>query len=58
MAPSKLKVWNESVLTRLLDGKRINMYVVVVVVPEHVWRTVCSVCATGARVLRSPFHGT
>ena len=37
-------------LTRLLDGKRIDMYVVVVVVHEHVWRTVCSVCATGARV--------
>ena len=37
-------------LTRLLDGKRIDMYLVVVVVHEHVWRTVCSVCATGARV--------
>ena len=32
------------------DGNRANRYGHVVVVHEHVWRTVCSVCATGARV--------
>jgi hypothetical protein len=32
------------------DGNRANMHGHVVVVHEHVWRTVCSVCATGARV--------
>ena len=34
------------------DGNRANTYEHVAVVPEHVWRTVCSVCATGARVAR------
>ena len=34
------------------DGNRANVYVHVYVVREHVWRTVCSVCATGARVAR------
>ena len=32
------------------DGNRANMYAHVAMVPEHVWRTVCSVFATGARV--------
>ena len=32
------------------DGNRANRYEHVVMVHEHVWRTVCSVCATGARV--------
>ena len=32
------------------DGNRANRYGHVAVVHEHVWRTVCSVCATGARV--------
>jgi hypothetical protein len=32
------------------DGNRTNRYGHVAVVREHVWRTVCSVCATGARV--------
>ena len=31
-------------------GNRANRYEHVVVVREHVWRTLCSVCATGARV--------
>ena len=30
-----------------------NVYAHVAVVREHVWRTVCSVCATGARVAQS-----
>ena len=34
------------------DGNRTNVYGHVTVVHEHVWRTVCSVCATGARVAR------
>ena len=34
------------------DGNRANRYEHVAVVHEHVWRTVCSVCATGARVAR------
>ena len=34
------------------DGNRANGYGHVAVVHEHVWRTVCSVCATGARVAR------
>ena len=38
----------------LLNGNRANVYAHVVVVREHVWRTLCSVCATGARVAR-PF---
>ena len=33
-----------------LNGKRANTYAHVVVVREHVLRTLCSVCATGARV--------
>ena len=32
------------------DGNRTNGYKHVAVVHEHVWRTLCSVCATGARV--------
>jgi len=32
------------------DGNRANKYGHVAVVHGHVWRTVCSVCATGARV--------
>ena len=34
------------------DGNRVNVYEHIVFVHEHVWRTVCSVCATGARVAR------
>jgi len=34
------------------DGNRTNVYVCVAVVYEHVWRTLCSVCATSARVAR------
>ena len=34
------------------DGNRANRYGHVAVVHEHVWRTVCSVCATGARVVQ------
>ena len=37
-----------------LDETCTNKYAHVVVVREHVWRTVCSVCATGARVAQ-PF---
>ena len=33
-----------------LNGTCANVYAHVVVVREHVWRTVCSVCAYGARV--------
>ena len=32
------------------DGNRANKYEHVAVVHGHVWRTLCSVCATGARV--------
>ena len=32
------------------DGNRANVHRHVVVVHEHVWHTLCSVCATGARV--------
>ena len=32
------------------DGNRANKYGHVAVVHGHVWRTLCSVCATGARV--------
>ena len=32
------------------NGTCTNMHAHVAVVREHVWRTVCSVCATGARV--------
>ena len=34
------------------DGNRANKYKHVAMVHVHVWRTVCSVCATGARVAR------
>ena len=34
------------------DGNRANRYRHVAMVPGHVWRTLCSVCATGARVAR------
>ena len=32
------------------NGTCANVYAHVVVVRVHVWRTLCSVCATGARV--------
>ena len=32
------------------DGNRANRYGHVAMVHGHVWRTLCSVCATGARV--------
>ena len=35
------------------DGNRANNDGHVAMVHEHVWRTVCSVCATGARVARA-----
>ena len=34
------------------DGNRANVNEHVAVEHEHVWRSVCSVCATGARVAR------
>ena len=34
----------------LQDGNLANVYEHVAVVREHVWRTLCSVCATGRRV--------
>ena len=34
------------------DGNRANVYGHVDMVHGHVWRTLCSVCATGARVAR------
>ena len=37
-------------LNQLLNEKPTNVYGHVAVVHEHVWRTHCSVCATGARV--------
>ena len=37
-----------------LDETCTNKYAHVAVVREHVWRTLCSVCATGARVAQ-PF---
>ena len=37
------------------DGNRANVYGHVAMVHEHVWRTVCSVCATGARVAQPVF---
>jgi hypothetical protein len=37
-------------IDRLLDENRVNVYEHIVFVHEHVWRTLCSVCATGARV--------
>ena len=36
-----------------LNGNRANVYAHVVVVREHVWRTLCSVCKTGAHVAQS-----
>ena len=36
-----------------LNGNRANVYAHVVVVREHGWRMLCSVCATGARVAQS-----
>ena len=36
-----------------LDETCANVYAHVVVVREHVWRTLCSVFATGARVAQS-----
>ena len=36
-----------------LNGTCTNKYAHVVVVREHVWRTVCSVCATGVRVAQT-----
>ena len=37
------------------DGNRTNGYGHVAAVHEHVWRMLCSVCATGARVARPSF---
>ena len=37
------------------DGNRANRYEHVAVVHGHVWRTLCSVCATNARVARPVF---
>ena len=34
------------------DGNRANVYEYVAMVHGHGWRTLCSVCATGARVAR------
>ena len=36
-----------------LNGNRANVYAHVAVVREHAWRTLCSVCKTGARVAQS-----
>ena len=36
-----------------LNENRANVYAHVVVVREHVWRTLCSDCAIGARVAQS-----
>ena len=36
-----------------LNGTCANVHAHVAVVRRHVWRTVCSVCATGARVAQS-----
>ena len=36
-----------------LNRNRADVYAHVVVVREHAWRTLCSVCATGARVAQS-----
>ena len=36
-----------------LNGTCANVYAYVAVVREHVWRTLCSVCKTGARVAQS-----
>ena len=36
-----------------LNGTCTNVYAHVVMVREHVWRTLCSVCVTGARVART-----
>ena len=41
------------VLKFSLNGNRANVYAHVVVTRERDWRTVCSVCATGARVAQS-----
>jgi len=43
-------VWVELKIPQ--DGNRTNGYGHVAVVRGHVWRTLCSVCATGARVAR------
>ena len=37
-------------LNRPQDGNRTVLYGYMAVVRRHVWRTLCSVCATGARV--------
>ena len=37
-------------LNKMLGGNRTNVYEHVYMVHGHDWRTVCSVCATGARV--------
>ena len=41
------------VLNFPLNGTCTNVYAHVVMRSEHAWRTVCSVCATGARVAQS-----
>ena len=40
-------------LNRPLSGTCTNVYAHVATVRVHVWRTVCRVCATGARVAQS-----
>ena len=40
-------------LTFPLNENRANVYAHVVVMREHVWRTLCSICKTGARVAQS-----
>ena len=44
------KVKNSLAMCSLGYGNRANVYSHVAVVHEHVLRTLCSVCATGARV--------
>jgi hypothetical protein len=39
-------------LTREFNENRINVHGHVAVVHGHVWRTLCSVCATGARFVQ------
>ena len=45
--------WDGLVLNVSLNGTSTNVYAHVAMLHEHVWRTLCSVCATGARVAQS-----
>ena len=45
--------WHGLVLNVSLNGTSTNVYAHVPMCHEHVWRTLCSVCATGARVAQS-----